>query len=130
MPAVSPTLEMARQRVVDRPAVRPAPRRAEASRPRRAEAGRALAATAAIAISWLAAGALVIGLAWIASTLEGAAQIPADTLPYAIAWSGAASAVLVTSVGSLFADSRRRSPLLGAAAVLTLAMLAAVAATS
>ena len=79
-------------------------------------------------ISWLAAGALVIGAAWVASTLERRAQIPAGTLPYALGWSGAALGALVTSVGSLFADSRRRRPLLGAAAVLTLAMVAAVAA--
>lgn len=115
---ISPTLEVARQRLV-------VPRDPPASAPRVEVAG-ALATTLAIAISWLAAGALVIGLAWIASTLERRAQIPAGTLPYALAWSGAAAAALVTSVASLFASSRRVA-LLGTAAVLAATMVAAVA---
>lgn len=81
----------------------------------------------AIVISWLAAGALVVGIAWVASTLEPKGQLPADTLPYAVTWCGLAVAALVTSIGSLFAHSRRRAPLLGAAVALTLAMVAPVA---
>ena len=118
MEAVSPTLELARQRVVE---PRDAPAPASLSRDPGA-AGAALA----VAISWLAAAALVIGLAWIASTLDRRAQIPADTLPYALAWSGASAAALVTSVASLFVASRRVA-LLRAAAILTATLVAAVA---
>jgi hypothetical protein len=80
-------------------------------------------------ISWLAAGALVVGIAWVASTLEPRAQIPAATLPYALAWSGAALATLVTSVGSLFVPSRR-IVLLGTSAAVVVAMLAAAVAAA
>ncbi|HSJ16946.1 MAG TPA: hypothetical protein VK920_02500 [Solirubrobacterales bacterium] len=112
MDAVSPTLELARQRVVFRRAA-PAPAR-------RVELNGAVAAALAVGISLPAAGALVVGIAWTASTLRG--QLPADSMPYALAWSGASLVTLVTSVGSLFLPARRAT-LLATAAVVAAAMV-------
>jgi hypothetical protein len=80
----------------------------------------------AIAISWAAAGALVIGLAWAATTMapNAPAGTPPESLPYALGWSGASLAALAGSVGSLFCvDGRRRLGLLGTAAAAALALL-------
>lgn len=70
----------------------------------------------------LAAGALVVGIAWIASTLEPRGQLAAESVPYALAWSGASLATLVTSVGSLFLPARRAT-LLATAGVIAVAMV-------
>lgn len=123
--ASSPTLQIARQRVTTQAA--PAAPALGARRPPRA------AATAfAVAVSWLAAGALVIGLVWAASTvsLNPPTETPADTLPYAIGWSLASLAILASSVGSLFAPPARRSALIALAGTLALALLASAVAAN
>lgn len=117
--ATSPTLQIARQRVI-----------AQAAPPAPAPGARgpsgAAATAVAVAVSWLAAGALVIGLVWAASAVSPnpPTETPADTLPYAVGWSLASLAVLATSVGSLFASGRRRSALITLAGTLALALLA------
>lgn len=89
---------------------------------------RAAATAFAVAVSWLAAGALVIGLVWAVSTASPnpPAETPADTLPYAAGWSAASLAILVSSVGSLFAEGGRRSALIAFAGTLALGLAAAV----
>jgi hypothetical protein len=80
----------------------------------------------AIAVSWLAAGALVIGIAWVASAASKNPPpgTPADTLPLALAWSAASLISVGAGVGCLFAGGRRRQLLLGVAATLAAALVA------
>jgi hypothetical protein len=92
----------------------------------RAPAARAITALA-IAIAWAAAGSLVIGLAWSATTMapHPAAGTPPESLPYALGWSGASLAALAGSVGSLFCvDARRRRGLVSTAAAAALGLVA------
>jgi len=117
--STSPTLELARERAVPQPAPPPA-----APVPDVPIDTGAAGTAFAVAISWLAAAALVVGIAWVASTLEPRSEIPADTLPYALAWSCGSLVTLVTSVGSLFVPARR-AMLLATAAGVAVAMLAA-----
>jgi hypothetical protein len=123
--ATSPTLQIARQRVQAEPA---APRVVRDALPSSRTALDKGAIALAVTISWLAAGSLVIGLAWAASAASPTppAETPYATLPYAVAWSAGSLAAAAASVGSLFASGGRRGALLGLAAVLTLG-LAAVA---
>lgn len=88
---------------------------------------RAAATAFAVVVSWLAAGALVIGLVWAVSTASPnpPTETPADTFPYAVGWSVASLAILVSSLGSLFADGGRRSALLALAATMALGLSAA-----
>jgi hypothetical protein len=121
---ISPTLELARERMLALPAPpRPAP-----VADVRIDT-RAIGIALAIAISWLAAGALVVGLTWFASTLERSGQIPPETWPYSLAWSGAAVAALATSVASLFLPARRVA-LLATAALVAAGMVAATVAAN
>jgi hypothetical protein len=119
--AASPTLQIARQRAAAQPVL-----------PTAAPAGRrswtAAATGLAVAIAWVAAGALVIGLAWAATTAspDPPTRAAEGTLPYAVAWSGASLLVLGGSVGSLFAAGRLRATLLSLATTLTLALVAFV----
>ena len=81
----------------------------------------------AIATSWVAAGALVVGIVWAASTVspKPPTATPAETLPYALAWSAASLTMLASSVGSTFATVRRRRlVLLGIAGGTGLILLA------
>lgn len=80
----------------------------------------------AVTIAWVAAGALVIGMVWAATTASPNPSTPAggETLPYALLWSGASLATLAGSVGSLFAVGRRRLTLLVLAGTLAFALLA------
>jgi hypothetical protein len=68
----------------------------------------------AVATSWVAAGALVIGIVWAASTVspKPPTATPTETLPYALAWIAASVTMLGSSVGSTFATVRRRRLLL------------------
>ncbi|MGH2989780.1 MAG: hypothetical protein ACRDMA_07930 [Solirubrobacterales bacterium] len=118
--ATSPTLQIARQRFVAPPA--PAVPRLAARR-----IPRAATTAVAVAVSWLGAGALVIGLVWIASTLSPnpSAGTPPETLPYALGWSAASLATVLASVASLFATEDRRSTLTAVAASLAAALVAA-----
>ena len=121
---ISPTLELARERVLAPPAPpRPAPV------PDVRIDTRAVCIALAIVLSWLAAGALVVGLAWFASTLERSGQIPPETWPYSLAWSGAALTALATSVASIFLLARRVA-LLATAALVAIGMLAATVAAN
>jgi hypothetical protein len=139
--STSETLRVARQRVAMRERMTPrgdGARAAATAEPavatiRRSGANRSTAhgrspvATAfAVTISWVAAGALVIGFVWVASTMSPnpPTRTPADTLPYALGWSGASLAMLATSVGSLFARGGRRLALLIVTAALALILLA------
>jgi ascorbate-specific PTS system EIIC-type component UlaA len=80
----------------------------------------------AIVISWIAAAAVVIGIAWAASVSSPNPPTRglADSMPYALAWSGASVTMLAASLGSLFAGPRRRLVLLGLAVILAMALLA------
>lgn len=118
--ATSPTLQIARQRFAAPPA--PAvPRLAPRRMPR------AAATASAVAVSWLGAGALVIGLVWTASALSPnpSAGTPPETLPYALGWSAASLATVLASVASLFAAGGRRNTLTALAGVLALALTTA-----
>jgi hypothetical protein len=87
----------------------------------------------AIAASWVAAGALVVGIVWAASTLspKPPTATPAETLPFALAWIAASLTMLGSSVGSTFATARaRRRALLRVAGVSGLTLLAFVLAGS
>jgi ascorbate-specific PTS system EIIC-type component UlaA len=80
----------------------------------------------AIVVSWIAAAAVVIGVVWAASVASPnpPTRTSADSMPYALAWSGASVAMLAASLGSLFAGPRRRPLLLGLAVILALVLLA------
>jgi hypothetical protein len=83
----------------------------------------------AVTTSWVAAGAFVIGVVWAASTVSPRppTATPAETLPYAFAWSAASLTMLASSVGSTFATVRRRRlVLLGIAGAAGLILLAFV----
>ncbi|HZA89204.1 MAG TPA: hypothetical protein VE401_03145 [Solirubrobacterales bacterium] len=145
--ATSETLRLARQRVairegitpwrgqpaeeeeVQRPPVAAAtPRRAWVDGPSRG-AVRAAEIAFAVTTSWVAAGAFVIGVVWAASTVSPRppTATPAETLPYALAWSAASLTMLASSVGSTFATVRRRRlVLLGIAGATGLILLALV----
>ena len=142
--ATSETLRLARQRVAIRDGItqwRGQPAEEVVERPPVAVASdrwawvdgpsrgavRAAEIAFAIATSWVAAGAFVIGVVWAASTVspKPPTATPAETLPYALAWSAASLTMLASSVGSTFATVRRRRlVLLGIAGGTGLILLA------
>jgi hypothetical protein len=82
----------------------------------------------AVAVSWLGAGALVLGLVWTASTLapDPPPETPRESLPYAIGWSIASLAIVLTTVAGLFADGGRRRTMTALAGTLAVALAALV----
>jgi hypothetical protein len=93
---------------------------------------RALEIAFALVTSWVAAGALVVGVVWAAvSTLspEPPAATAPETLPYALAWIAASLAMLSSSVASTFTAARvRRIALLRLTAASGLTLLVLVVA--
>jgi hypothetical protein len=80
----------------------------------------------AAALACLAAVAVILGAAWIAGTASpetSRSHALKDTLPYAIAWSGAAGAMLASSITVLFI-TRYRGRLLILACFLAAALVA------
>jgi hypothetical protein len=118
-----PAVEVQRPSVAER-----ASTWARADRPSHG-AERAAEIAFAVTTSWVAAGAFVIGVVWAASTVspKPPTATPAETLPYALAWSAASVTMLAASVGSTFATVRRRRLiLLGIAGATGLILLAFV----
>jgi|SRR5918995_2011220 hypothetical protein len=122
---VSPTLELARHRVAPQDQAPRPVATAGAVEAALEELGPAVSALAVV-VSWLAAGALVIGLVWVASAMspKESGEGLEGTLPYALGWSVASLAMLVSSVASLFVAGRRRLVLLGTALALCLTLAA------
>jgi hypothetical protein len=86
----------------------------------------------AVVTSWVAAGALVVGVVWTSvATLSPnpPAATPPETLPYALAWIAASAAMLTSSVASTFTTARvRRIALLRLTAASGLTLLVLVVA--